>query len=60
MTSYEQLYVPFFNRIEKDAKFFSYYNLTANEALEIAQNVQRIISMKRLLFGKEIVLWILN
>ena len=37
MTSYEQLYVPFFNRIEKDAKFFSYYNLTANEALEIAQ-----------------------
>lgn len=37
MTSYEQLYVPFFNRIEEDAKFFSYYNLTANEALEIAQ-----------------------
>lgn len=37
MTSYEQLYVPFFNRIEEDAKFFSYYNLTAEEALEIAQ-----------------------
>lgn len=37
MTSYEQLYVPFFNKIEEDAKFFSYYNLTANEALEIAQ-----------------------
>ena len=37
MTSYEQLYVPFFNRIEEDAKFFSYYNLSAEEALEIAQ-----------------------
>ena len=37
MTSYEQLYVPFFNRIEEDAKFFSYYNLSAKEALEIAQ-----------------------
>ena len=37
MTSYEQLYVPFFNKIEEDAKFLSYYNLTANEALEIAQ-----------------------
>lgn len=37
MTSYEQLYVPFFNKIEEDAKFFSYYNLTTNEALEIAQ-----------------------
>ena len=37
MTSYEQLYVPFFNRIEEDAKFFSYYNLTAEQALEIAE-----------------------
>lgn len=37
MTSYEQLYVPFFNRIEEDAKFFGYYNITTEEALEIAQ-----------------------
>ena len=27
MTSYEQLYVPFFNRIEEDANFFSYYKI---------------------------------
>ena len=38
MTTYEQLYTPFFNRIEKDATFFSYYNLTEEEALEIAQS----------------------
>ena len=37
MTSYEQLYVPFFNRIEEDANFFSYYKITADEALEIAK-----------------------
>lgn len=38
MTTYEELYTPFFNRIEKDATFFSYYNLTENEALEIAKS----------------------
>lgn len=38
MTSYEQLYIPFFNRIEKDADFFDYYNLTKEEALEIAKS----------------------
>lgn len=38
MTTYEELYAPFFNRIEKDATFFSYYNLTENEALEIAKS----------------------
>ena len=38
MTSYEQLYIPFFNRIEEDARFFSYYNLTAEEALDIAES----------------------
>lgn len=38
MTTYEQLYIPFFNRIEKDATFFSYYNLTEDEALSIAQS----------------------
>ena len=37
MTSYEQLYVSFFNRIEEDANFFSYYKITADEALEIAK-----------------------
>lgn len=37
MTTYEQLYAPFFNRIEKDATFFSYYNLTEDEALVIAR-----------------------
>lgn len=38
MTTYEELYTPFFNRIEKDATFFSYYNLTESEALEIAKS----------------------
>lgn len=38
MTTYEELYTPFFNRIEKDATFFSYYNLTEDEALEIAKS----------------------
>ena len=38
MTTYEELYTPFFNRIEKDATFFSYYNLTEAEALEIAKS----------------------
>lgn len=38
MTTYEELYTPFFNRIEKDATFFSYYNLTEEEALEIAKS----------------------
>lgn len=38
MTTYEQLYTPFFNRIEKDASFFSYYNLTEEQALAIAQS----------------------
>src|SRR5574344_1912693 len=38
MTTYEELYTPFFNFIEKDATFFSYYNLTEDEALEIAKS----------------------
>lgn len=38
MTTYEKLYTPFFNRIEKDSTFFSYYNLTEAEALAIAIN----------------------
>ena len=38
MTTYEELYTPFFNRIEKDATFFSYYNLTEEEALEIEKS----------------------
>lgn len=38
MTTYEELYTPFFNRIEKDATFFSYYNLTEEDALEIAKS----------------------
>lgn len=38
MTTYEELYTPFFNRIEKDATFFSYYNLTEDEALGIAKS----------------------
>lgn len=38
MTTYEQLFTPFFNRIEKDSTFFSYYNLTENEAMEIAHS----------------------
>ena len=41
MTSYEQLYTPFFDRIEKDANFFSYYNLTKDEAVEIAKSRTR-------------------
>src|SRR5574344_198309 len=38
MTTYEKLYTQFFNKIEKDSNFFSYYNLTDTQALELAKN----------------------
>ena len=60
MTSYEQLYVPFFNRIEEDAKFFGYYNITTEEALEIAQKRAKNYLNEAVSILKRIALWILT
>lgn len=37
MTSFEEIYQRFFNKIENDRDFFVYFNVTDDEAIEIAQ-----------------------
>lgn len=36
-TSFEQICKRFYNRIEKDEKFFNYYNVSVSEAISIAE-----------------------
>lgn len=36
-TSFEYIYKRFYNRIEKDEKFFNYYNISIHEAVSIAE-----------------------
>ena len=38
MTNSSELYNAFYRKIEKDYQFFSYYNLTDEEAVELAQS----------------------
>ena len=36
-TSFDLFYTRFFNKVEKDADFFDYYNHTEEESMEIAK-----------------------